>query len=150
MLKSEFLMDIVVEVGEIVSMGPAPLGERRVVAILGGTFSGPDLRGDVLSGGADWQVARADGVLELDARYTLRDARGGAVAVRSQGLRHGPAEVMDRLGRGEEVDPSLYYFRTAMRFETGAPELAWLNRTIAFATAKRRSRLVELKVWRLL
>ena len=69
-----YLMSISAEVGELVSMGAAPLGERRMVAITGGTFEGPLLRGDVV-GGADWQIAQRDGVLELDARYALREAR---------------------------------------------------------------------------
>ena len=70
--------------------------------------------------------------------------------VLSQGYRHGPAEVMARLARGEEVDPASYFFRTTMRFETGASELAWLNRTIAVATAERRARRVDMRAWRLL
>ena len=74
----EFLMAISAEVGELVTMGPAPLGERRVVYITGGSFDGPLLRGEVL-GGADWQIARHDGALELDARYALKEARGGLV-----------------------------------------------------------------------
>ena len=150
MLAFEQLCTLSVEVGDLVSMGAAPLGERRVVQILGGTFEGPQMRGAVLAGGADWQIARTDGVLELDARYALREERGGLVQVISQGMRHGPPEVMARLGRGEAVDPADYFFRTIMRFETGAPELAWLNRTMAVATAERKARRVELRAFRLL
>src|SRR4029077_20824875 len=106
---------------------------------------GPGLRGDILPGGADWPIARSDGVLELDARYALKEARGGLVQVISQGYRHGPADVMARLARGEEVDPASYFFRTIMRFETGANELAWLNKTIAVANAVRRARRVEIE-----
>jgi hypothetical protein len=149
MLQFEFLFDLTAEVGELVSMGAAPLGERRIVAITGGRFEGPGLRGEVLSGN-DWQIARHDGVLELDARYVIKDERGGFVRVVSQGYRHGPPDVMTRLGRGEEVDPKGYFFRTTMRFETGAEELAWLNKTIAVASAQRRARQVELQAWRLL
>ncbi len=149
MINFEHLCDLFVDVGELVSMGPAPLGERRVVMITGGTFEGPAMRGTVV-GGADWQIARADGVVELDARYALRDDRGGIVQVISQGFRHAPPEVMARLARGEEVDPNSYYFRSVMRFETGASDLAWLNRTIAVATAERKARQVNLKAYRLL
>ena len=144
-----FLMAISAEVGELVNMGPAPLGERRVVYITGGTFAGPRMRGAVI-GGADWQIARRDGALELDARYALKEERGGLVQVISQGMRHGPPEVLARLGRGEEVDPASYFFRTFMRFETGAPELAFLNTTMALATAERRARRVELRCYSLL
>ena len=145
-----FLMRLAVDVGELVSMGPAPLGERRVVPIVGGTFEGSGMRGEVLPGGADWQIARRDGVLDLDARYALRERGGGLVRVVSQGYRHGPPEVLAALARGEDVDPAAYFFRTAMRFETGAPDLDWLNRTLAVATAERKARQVRIEVYRLL
>jgi hypothetical protein len=148
-LRFDFLMRLVVDVGEVVSMGRGPLGERRVVGILGGTFDGPDMRGEVLPGGADWQIARSDGVLDLDARYALEEERGGLVRVVSQGYRHGPPDILAALARGEDVDPGRYFFRTTMRFETGAPYLDWLNRTIAVATAERRARQVVLEAHRL-
>jgi len=143
----ELLMQLAVDVGEAVTMGEGPLGERRVVGILGGTFEGPALGGEILPG-ADWQLARSDGVLEID--YALRERTGGIVQVLSQGYRHGPAEVLAALGRGEAVDPASYFFRTVMRFETGAPHLAWLNRTIAVATGERRARQVLLKAFALI
>jgi hypothetical protein len=148
-LEFDFLFNMSADVGELISLGPGPLGERRVVYIDGGSFEGPALRGTVL-GGADWQILRSDGVLELDARYAIKDARGGVMQVLSQGYRHGPPEVMAQLARGEEVDPARYFFRTIMRFETGAGDLAWLNKVIAVATAARKPRRVEIRAWRLL
>jgi hypothetical protein len=145
----EYLVAINADVGELVSLGPGPLGERRVVDILGGHFEGPRLRGKVL-GGQDWQIARRDGVLDIDARYTIETDGGGKVRVVSQGYRHGPPEVMARLARGEDVDPVDYFFRTLIRFETGDTELAWLNKILAVATAVRRARRVEIRAWRLL
>ena len=145
----EFLFTLTAEVGEIVTMGSGPLGERRVVKIDSGHFEGPQMRGEIL-GGADWQIVRSDGALELDARYAIKEARGGIVQVVSQGLRHGPPEVLARLARGEDVPAEQYYFRTIMRFETGASELAFLNKTIAVATAERKARRVEVQAWRLL
>lgn len=149
-LRFDFLMNLAVDVGEVVSMGAAPFGERRVVSILGGTFEGPGMRGEVLPGGADWQIARKDGVLDLDARYALKEQAGGLVRVVSQGYRHGSSEVLAALARGENVDPAKYFFRTIMRFETGAPYLEWLNRTIAVATAERKARRVLLSAYKLL
>jgi hypothetical protein len=143
-------MKLAVDVGDVVTMGAAPLGERRVINILGGTFEGPRLRGDVLPGGADWQIVRHDGVLDLDARYALKDQSGAVIRVVSQGYRHGPPDVLAALGRGEAVDPSRYFFRTIMRFETGAPDLAWLNRTIAVAAAERKARQVLLDAYAIL
>jgi hypothetical protein len=148
-IRFDFLMNLAVDVGEVVSMGAGPLGERRVVNILGGTFEGSGMRGHVLPG-ADWQIVRKDGVLDLDARYALKDHAGGLVRVVSQGYRHGSSEVLAALARGDEVDPGTYFFRTIMRFETGAPYLDWLNRTIAVATAERKARQVLLSAYRLL
>jgi hypothetical protein len=145
----DFLAKVVVDVGELISMGTTPLGERRVVPILGGTFEGPGMRGEVLPG-ADWQIARTDGVLDLDARYALKEQGGGIVRVVSQGYRHGPGDVLAALARGEDVDPATYFFRTTMRFETGAPYLQWLNKTIAVASAERKARQVLLDAYRLL
>jgi hypothetical protein len=145
----EFLFTLTAEVGAITSLGAAPLGERRVVQITGGRFEGPQLRGEVLPG-ADWQIVRSDGAIDLDARYAIRDERGGIVQVVSQGMRHGPPDVLAQLARGEDVAADRYFFRTIMRFETGAKELAFLNKTIAIATAARKAQQVELQAWRLL
>jgi hypothetical protein len=144
------LFDAQVELADVVSVGRTPLGERRVVHILGGAVQGERLRGRILAGGADWQVVRADGAAELDARYTLEVDDGALVQVRSRGLRHGPPDVLARLAAGEPVDPGAYYFRTALRFEVGAPRLDWLNRVIAVGLGARRPRAVELRVFELL
>jgi hypothetical protein len=144
------LFRVSAEVGEVRSLGTAPGGERRVVPILGGTFEGDGLAGEVLGGGADWQWRREDGTLDIDAHYALRERGGAVIEVRSRGLRTGPPEVLERLGRGEEVDPAAYYFRTVLRFATGDARLDWLNRVIGIATASRRARRVELDVYRLL
>jgi len=146
----ETLMRVAVEVGEILTMGGGPLGERRFVAITGGSFEGPQLRGRIEPGGADWQIVRADGALDIDAHYVLHTEQGARIRVVSQGYRHGPPEVLAALGRGEDVPPGKYFFRTVMRFETGAPDLEWLNRTIAVAIGERKARRVLFEVWRLL
>ena len=141
------LMRLAVEVGEIVSIGATPNGERRVVAITGGSFdSAEGWHGQVLPGGADWQLLRSDGVLEVDARYVLQDSQGQRVQVVSQGLRHGPPEVVAALARGETVEASRYYFRTAMRFETAAAELQHLNFVVAVGIGARQARRVLLDV----
>jgi hypothetical protein len=149
MISSEFLCSLSVDVGELVTFGGGPIGERRRVDILGGTFEGPRMKGVVVPG-ADWQLLRSDGVLDLDARYALRDEQGALVHVLSQGLRHGPPEVMARLARGEEVASTEYFFRTVMRFETSAAHLSFLNRTIAVASAQRKARKVELTAFAVL
>ena len=117
--------------GGIQRLGNTPYGERRIIDIHGGTVEGPKLNGKVLPGGADWQIVRADGVVHLQARYTIETDTGAKILVDAEGYRHGPPEVMERLARDETVDPALYYFRTFMRFETADPASSWLNRILA-------------------
>jgi 5-methylphenazine-1-carboxylate 1-monooxygenase len=119
------------------SLGRVAGGERRIVDITGGEVSGPKLTGRILPGGADWQVVRDDGTAVLEARYTIEAADGALVYVRNYGYRHGPRDVLTRIAQGEEVDPGLYYFRTAPAFETAAPQYDWLNRTVAVGSAMR-------------
>jgi uncharacterized protein DUF3237 len=138
------------ELADILPLGHTPYGERRIINILGGRVEGARLNGRILPGGADWQIIRTDGVADLKARYTIEAESGACILVTSDGLRHGPPDVIAQLARGEAVDPSLYYFRTAMRFETGDAELGWLNRIIALGRGIREPRVVRLDVHELL
>ena len=147
-LQALFKADI--ELAPAQELGAGPLGRRRIIAITGGRFVGERLSGRVLPGGADWQVIRADGVAELDARYTLETAEGALIYVRNRGFRHGPAEVLKRLAAGENVDPAQYYMRTTPLFETGDERYAWLNRMVCVASGARRPAAVELEVFEIL
>ena len=134
------LMTLHVSVAPPQNIGAVPLGTRRTAPIGGGRFDGPRLRGTVLpEGSADWLLLRADGVLELDLRATLRTDDGALISMKSFGLRHGPPDVIAAIGRGERVDPSTYYFRTTPRFETAHPAYAFLNRIVAVASGDRRA-----------
>lgn len=137
------------EVGALASLGAAPQGERRYVPLGGGTVRGPELNGTLVEGGVDWQWNRADGVLEIAAHYVVRTDDGALVEIRSEGYRHGPPEVMARLARGEAVPREDYFFRTLVRFTTGAPQWAHLNKTMAIACGQRDARLVRLDLYRL-
>ncbi|HEU4460533.1 MAG TPA: DUF3237 domain-containing protein [Methylibium sp.] len=148
-LSLHFMARIRCEVGPLVSLGAAPIGERRYVPLLGGTAEGPALNGAIEPGGVDWQVLRRDGVLEIAAHYVLRADDGGRIEIISEGLRHGPPEAMARLARGEAVAPADYFFRTLMRFQTGAPAWLHLNRTLALASGTRSADAVELEVHRI-
>jgi hypothetical protein len=141
---------IACDVGEVVSLGNATHGERRYVPLGGGIVTGAEFMGEVVPGGVDWQVRRDDGALEIEAHYVLRANDGGLVEVRSVGLRHGPAAVMTRLARGEAVDASEYFFRTSIRFTTGASAWVHLNKAMAIAVGSRERRRVVLDVYRLL
>jgi Protein of unknown function (DUF3237) len=136
--------------GGIQKLGDTPYGERRIINILDGTVEGPKLKGTILPGGADWQIIRRDGVVHLTARYTIENDTGGLILVNSEGYRHGPPEVMARLARDETVDPSLYYFRAFMRFETADPAAAWLNRILAIGRGARANWQVRIEVFEVL
>jgi len=136
-LRTAHLFTLSLAVAGMQPVGATPLGTRRIGLVAGGTFAGPRLSGTVLPGGADWIMIRPDGVTTLDVRLVLQTADGAAIGMTYRGLRHGPAAVMARLDRGEAVDPSEYYFRTAVGFETAAPAYAWLNSIIAVGTGHR-------------
>ena len=137
------------QVGALVSLGPGPHGERRFVPLGGGTVQGPELNGTLVEGGVDWQINRADGALDIAAHYVIRADDGGLIEVRSEGLRHGPAPVMARLVRGEAVGRDEYYFRTVVRFTTGAPAWLHLNKVLALAVGQREAALVKLDFYRI-
>jgi hypothetical protein len=141
LFRAEVLLGSVQEIGE------TPLGRRRIIPISGGKFEGERLRGEVLPGGADWQLVRPDGVALLDARYTLRTDDGALIYVSNRGVRHGPPEVLTRLARGEDVDPALYYFRATPTFETGSAQYVWLNNLVAVCSGVRKREAVVLEFW---
>lgn len=144
------IFTIQAELADILQFGKTPAGERRVINILGGRVEGPRLTGRILPGGADWQLIRADGAADIQARYTIQSDGGGLVLVSSEGLRHGPPDVLARLAKGDAVDPALYYFRTLMRFETADPGLDWMNRILAIAHGARLPNAVTLDVFEVL
>ena len=84
-------------------------------------------------------IQRPDGVWSLEARYTIRATDDTLIQVVNRGLRHGPAEVLERVFRGETVSPDEYYFRSAAQFEApvGGPH-EWLNKGIFVGVAERR------------
>jgi Protein of unknown function (DUF3237) len=124
---------------EPLDLGETPLGRRRIVALTGGMFTGPELNGTLLPGAsADWQIVLPDGTALGDIRYTLRTDDGDLLSVRSSSVRHGRADVLARLARGEDVDASEYTFRAATRIESGAAALDWLNKGVFVSVGGRQ------------
>src|ERR1700737_3404070 len=126
LISTEPIFHIYAELADIRDFGHTPLGDRRVIDILGGRVDGPKLSGRILPG-ADWQIVWPDGTADLTARYGIETDAGARVLVRSDGLRHGPPDVLAALARGESVDENRYYFRTVMRFEASDPSVHWLT-----------------------
>jgi hypothetical protein len=147
MIELEHVADLTVWVGQPIEIGKTAAGERRVIPILEGEVSGPRLQGRVLPAGADYQLIRADGVAELHARYVIETTAGSRIYVENSGLRHGPAEAMERLRRGEPVDPALIYFRTTTKFETHDEAFAWLARHIFVGSGVRHPDRVQIAIY---
>ena len=136
-IRTTHLFKMTLQVAGMQAIGATPAGFRRIGLVAGGTFEGARLRGKVLPGGADWIVVRPDGVTMLDVRLVLETDDGAAIGMTYRGLRHGPPEVMDRLNRGETIDPGAYYFRIAVAFETATAKYAWLNSAAFVGTGDR-------------
>jgi hypothetical protein len=136
-LRAQPLFSMRLAVDGFIAVGGIDGEGRRIANVPGGSFEGPRLRGEVLPGGTDWQMVRGDGAVLLDARIILKTQEGALIAMTYAGIRHGSAEIMAQLGRGELVDPAQYYFRITARFETSEPALNWLNSIIAIGVGER-------------
>jgi hypothetical protein len=122
-MKTEPLLAVHLTLGPTQKLGAGPKGDSVIFPLTGGTFEGPKLRGKVLPGGADWALLRPDGAMEIDLRLTLQAEDGALIYMTFQGLRLGPPEAIT-------------YFRSVARFETAAPQYAFLNRLLAIGSGK--------------
>lgn len=137
-----------VELSRPIELGQGRAGERRIIPIAGGAALGPDITGEVLNLGADWQTILPDGAAHLDTRYALKSDDGAVIEVVNVGTRHGPPDVMNQLAAGKDVDPTSYYMRTAARLETGDDRYAWVNHTLFICAGIRRKSAVEIAYYK--
>ena len=150
MLELRPLFEFTADVASPQVADDGPYGTRRFIPITGGRFAGARLRGKILPGGADCQLIRPDGVAELDVRCTFETDDGVVFLMKGLGMRHGPADVIARIARGEAVDPKSYYFRESMIFEAPKGPYDWLNKIIGVATGERRADEVVITAYELL
>ena len=146
-LKTELLFEMTVNLDPPQLVGNTPSGGRRILYVKGGTFSGPKVKGEVLPGGGDWILVRSDGVFVLDGRLTLRTDDGQLIYLSFSGLFDAPPEVLQRMQKGEAVDPSEYYFRTTPVFEAAGEKTKWLNRVLGVAVGRRTATSVLYSVY---
>ncbi len=144
----EFVFEARGQLGTPINVGETPDGVRRIIPILSGPVEGPLLTGELEGTAADWQLTRRDGVTVADALYAIRTHDNVVIQVRNRGLRHGPEEVMRRLAKGEEVDPSAYYFRTSPEFISPTGPYDWLNKSIFVCSGARYADGIRLWFWR--
>jgi hypothetical protein len=123
------------DVRKLLIVGATPGAYRRIGVVPGGSFEGERLSGEVLDGGSDWQTVRNDGTTTLNVRLVLKTKDDACMTY--QGVRHGPPDVVERIEKGEVVDPTSYYFRINPLFETAAAKYDWINRVVGVGIGHR-------------
>lgn len=138
-IRTRSLFAMRLQVQKLQVIGDTPGVFRRIGVILGGSFEGDRLSGEVLEGGSDWQTVRSDGTTTLNVRLVLKTTDDALIGMTYQGVRHGPTDVMDRIEKGEVVDPASYYFRISPVFETASAKYGWTNRILGIGTGHRQA-----------
>ena len=149
-LHTRYVFTITAHIGGVTSAGEIGTGVRRIIPITGGEVTGKDVNGKVCPLGADFQVIRPNQLIELEAKYAIETDDGAVIYVENRGIRFGPIELMQRLNRGEAVDPALIYFRTVPKFETGAERYRWLMESVFIGSAARHADRVVIDVHQVL
>ncbi len=149
-LSTRYVFTITAYIGGVTSAGEIGRGIRRIIPITGGDVRGEAVNGKVCASGADFQIIRPNELIELEARYAFETDDGAVVYVENKGIRFGPLELLQRLNRGEPIDPKLIYFRTVPRFETGAANYRWLMESLFIGSAARYADRVVVEVHQVL
>jgi len=149
-IQTRYVFTITADIGEVTSAGDIGTGVRRIIPIIGGEVKGEGISGKVCAFGADFQIIRPNELIELEAKYAFETDDGAVVYVENKGIRFGPVDLMQRLKRGEPVDPKLIYFRTAPKFETGSEKYRWLMEHLFVGSAARHADRVVLDVHQVL
>jgi hypothetical protein len=138
-LRTQPLFVMRLDVRKLQIVGATPGTYRRIGVVLGGSFEGERLSGEVLEGGSDWQTVRTDGATTLNVRLVLKTQDEALIGMTYRGIRYGPPDVVARIEKGEVVDPTSYYFRINPLFETASANYDWLNRVVAVGIGHRRA-----------
>ena len=149
-LHTRHVFTITARIAEVTSAGEVGHGVRRIIPITGGEVRGEQVNGKVLPFGADFQIIRPNELIDLEARYAFETDDGAVVYVENKGIRFGPVELLQKLKRGEPVDPNLIYFRTVPKFETGHEKYRWLMEHIFIASAARHADRVIIDMFMVL
>ena len=119
----EFALQLKVTLGEAYTCGETQHGQRTIIPITGGTFEGPNIKGTIINGGADYQLGnKALNRTELEAIYCIKTDDGVNIHVRNRGI--------IRSGKDDQGNPT-FYFKAAPQFEAPVDsKYAWLNNAI--------------------
>lgn len=149
-IETRYVFTLTVRIADVTIAGDIGHGVRRIIPIIGGEVRGEKVNGKVLPFGADFQIIRPNELIELEAKYAFETDDGAVVYVENKGMRFGPVDLLQKLKRGEPVDPKLIYFRTVPKFETGAEKYRWLMEHIFVASAARHADRVVIDVHQVL
>jgi hypothetical protein len=150
-LQSRHLFTLRIGLHPTIELGETPAGQRRIFAVSGGEFTGERIRGTIMPViGSDLLLMRADGSAQQDVRLLLKADDGALVLMTYRGVRHASAEVNERISRGESVEGTQYYLRTAPFFETAALQYSWINRIVSVGVGERRGAAVVYEVFEIL
>jgi hypothetical protein len=149
-LQTKYVFTITANIGAVTTAGDIGHGVRRIIPIIGGEVRGEKVNGKVLAFGADFQIIRPNELIELEAKYAFETDDGATVYVENKGIRFGPVDLLQKLKRGEPVDPTLIYFRTVPKFETGHANYRWLMENLFVASAARHADHVVIDVHQVL
>ncbi len=149
-IQTRYVFTLTVHIGGVTTAGETGHGVRRIIPITGGTVKGDSVNGKVCAFGADFQVIRPNELIELEAKYAFETDDGAVVYVENRGIRFGPVDLLQKLKRGEPVDPKLIYCRTVPKFETGHAKYRWLMEHLFIASAARHADRVVIDVHQVL
>jgi len=138
--QAEFVFQVRAELAPNVVVGDSSDGFRQAIPITGGVFEGPDIHGDILAGGADYQLQRPDGVRELQAVYMIRTSDGVLINVVNEGI------VVD-----PEINNGEAYVMTTPHFRAPVGKYDWLNKAVFLSKIVGGSddpRAVHINVYR--
>ena len=149
-LSTRYVFSLAILVGAPIVAGDIGHGIRRIIPILGGEVRGQGIKGTIFPVGADFQTIRPNGLTELEAKYGFEMDDGAIVYIENIGIRFGPKELLDRIAKGEIVDPGLVYFRSVPKFETGSEKYRWLMENLFIGSAARHAARVVIDVHQVL
>jgi uncharacterized protein DUF3237 len=149
-LRTKYVFSLAIKIGTPIVAGDFGHGVRRVIPVLGGEVRGEGIRGVIFPCGADFQIIRPNGFTELEAKYAFELDDGAIVYIENIGIRFGPKPLLDRIARGEIVDPAQIYFRSVPKFETGAARYRWLMENLFVGVGARHPDRVEIDVHQVL
>jgi hypothetical protein len=149
-LKTRYVFTLTVEIGAVTTAGETGHGVRRIIPITGGSVTGEGINGKICPFGADFQVIRPNELIELEAKYAIEIDDGAVIYIENKGIRFGPVDLLQKLKRGEPVDPELIYFRTVPKFETGSEKYRWLMENLFIGSAARHADRVVIDVHQVL